>query len=154
MVEYQKGGLPIVQQKKFAFDLNMTLSIALFCLLFVSCGHAFANSSVPTVTTLNGTYAGRHLQTWEQDIFLGIPYAKPPVGALRFKWPQSIDTSFDGVRDASTYGYSCYQYNSDFNLSEDCLTLNGDYPPTQSVIYRLTSQSSGQVASTPPNCPS
>lgn len=31
---------------------------------------------------------------------------------------------FLGVKDATQYGYSCYQYNTAFNLSEDCLTLN------------------------------
>jgi carboxylesterase type B len=43
---------------------------------------------------------------------------------LRWKWPQSINTSFDGVRDASNYGYSCMQYTGNFNMSEDCLNLN------------------------------
>ncbi|KAF2199033.1 carboxylesterase [Delitschia confertaspora ATCC 74209] len=84
----------------------------------------YSNSSDPTVKTLNGTYAGRHLVGWDQDVFLGIPYAQPPVGPLRWKWPQSIESSFEGVRDAKEYGYSCYQYGSNFKLSEDCLTIN------------------------------
>lgn len=75
-------------------------------------------------TTKNGTYQGRYLQDWDQDAFLGIPYAQPPLGDLRFRWPQSINSSFDGTRDASAYGYSCMQYHSTFNISEDCLTLN------------------------------
>jgi len=84
-----------------------------------------ASSSSPTVTVQNGTLQGRHSAEWDQDFFLGIPYAQPPVGQLRFKWPQSLDSAYDGVRDATEYGYSCYQYGSTFNLSEDCLTLNG-----------------------------
>lgn len=94
-------------------------------LLFLPFGHfAFATIS-PTVTVKNGTLRGTQSLAWDQDFFLGVPYAKPPVGALRFRWPQSIDSKYDGVRDATQYGYSCYQYGSLFNLSEDCLTLNG-----------------------------
>jgi carboxylesterase type B len=95
--------------------------------LFCSQGNAVYNSSRPVATTLNGTYAGRYVETWDQDSFLGIPYAQPPVGPFRWKWPQTINTTFSGVRNASAYGYSCMQYGSNFNLSEDCLTLNGEY---------------------------
>lgn len=84
-------------------------------------------ASPPIVTVKNGTVQGRYSSEWDQDQFLGIPYAQPPIGDLRFRWPRSINTSFDGVLDASHYGYSCYQYGSNFNLSEDCLTLNGTY---------------------------
>jgi carboxylesterase type B len=81
-------------------------------------------SEAPTATTKNGTYAGTHLPQWDQDAFLGMPYAQPPLGQLRYRWPQSLNVSFEGTREASKYGYSCMQYGSTFNLSEDCLTLN------------------------------
>ncbi|OIW32858.1 carboxylesterase [Coniochaeta ligniaria NRRL 30616] len=85
----------------------------------------FAFAAVaPQVKTLNGTYQGRYLPEWDQDAFLGLPYAQPPVGPLRYRWPQSINASFEGVRDASNYGYSCMQYTGSFNMSEDCLNLN------------------------------
>ena len=80
------------------------------------------NTTNPLVTVLNGTYSGTLLPSWDQEAFLGIPFAQPPVGKLRFAWPQSLNTSFSGVRNASEYGYSCYQYGSNFNLSEDCLS--------------------------------
>jgi carboxylesterase type B len=101
-------------------------SVILFAALVSGQSYAAYNSSRPTAKTLNGTYAGRYLDSWDQDLFLGIPYAQPPIGPLRFKWPQSIVTAFSGIKDASNYGYSCYQYGTNFNLSEDCLTLNGE----------------------------
>ncbi|KAI1844528.1 hypothetical protein JX266_009415 [Neoarthrinium moseri] len=83
-----------------------------------------ASGEAPTAKTLNGTYEGFNLPNWDQDAFLGIPYAQKPVGDLRYRWPQSINTSFDGVRNATQYGYSCMQYGQSFALSEDCLTIN------------------------------
>jgi carboxylesterase type B len=101
--------------------MKSLLSIFSLSLLLPAC--VFASS--PVVTIKNGTVQGRHSSQWNQDFFLGIPYAQPPLGDLRFRWPQSINTSFDGVFDASHYGHSCYQYGTNFNLSEDCLTING-----------------------------
>ncbi|CCD51981.1 similar to lipase (secreted protein) [Botrytis cinerea T4] len=82
------------------------------------------NSTSPTVTVTNGSYIGKYVPEWQQDQFLGIPYAIPPLRDLRFARPKSLNTSFTGYRDATHYGHSCYQYGTKFNLSEDCLTLN------------------------------
>ena len=86
------------------------------------------SSSTPTATTRNGTYAGRYIPEWNQDVFLGMPYAQPPLGNLRFRWPRSLNESFSEVRDASQYGFSCMQYQGtpwgSFNISEDCLNIN------------------------------
>lgn len=94
----------------------------------------FAQSKTPMATTLNGTYQGIHLPEWNQDAFLGVPFAQPPVGGLRYRYPQSLNASFDETRDASAYGYSCMQYNDDMklNMSEDCLTLNVIRPAVES----------------------
>lgn len=94
--------------------------------LFLAVVSLFAASAIsqPLAVTKNGTYQGRYLAGWDQDLFLGIPYAQPPLGDLRFRWPQSINTSFTEIREASSYGASCMQYHTNFTLSEDCLTLN------------------------------
>uniref|UniRef100_A0A4X2KV84 Carboxylesterase type B domain-containing protein n=1 Tax=Vombatus ursinus TaxID=29139 RepID=A0A4X2KV84_VOMUR len=42
------------------------------------------------------------------NVFLGIPFAKPPVGSLRFSPPQSLD-SWSNVRDATTHSPVCLQ---------------------------------------------
>ncbi|EPT02238.1 hypothetical protein FOMPIDRAFT_1059299 [Fomitopsis schrenkii] len=92
----------------------------------------FCWSSPPNATTRNGTYVGRYNAEYDQDFFLGIPYAQPPVGDLRFANPQSLDSSFDGIRYATEYSAQCIGYGYDpwgvppwdHNLSEDCLYLN------------------------------
>ncbi|KAE9395822.1 alpha/beta-hydrolase [Gymnopus androsaceus JB14] len=78
-------------------------------------------------------------------MFLGIPYAQPPIGDLRLKPPQSINASFNGTLDATSYGPHCwssyttgYNDHSGFNNSEACLTLNVIRP---SGIYHLTARS-------------
>jgi para-nitrobenzyl esterase len=64
--------------------------------------------------------------------FLGIPYAEPPVGRLRFRPPQDVQ-AWSGVRDAGAFGPASRQPppTAGFTLagdpahqSEDCLTLN------------------------------
>lgn len=67
--------------------------------------------------------------------FLGIPYAAPPVGPLRWQPPQPA-AKWSGVRDATAFGSHCMQphiYSDmvfrDPGISEDCLTLNVWTPP-------------------------
>jgi para-nitrobenzyl esterase len=60
--------------------------------------------------------------------FLGIPYAAPPTGPLRWKEPQA-PTPWTGVKEASQFGGRCAQNGSSTNMtqgstSEDCLYLN------------------------------
>ncbi len=68
----------------------------------------------------------RGFQDGEAWVFLGIPYAAPPVGPLRFRPPQ-LHSGWDGVRDALEFGSACTQRNAQTDEiagGEDCLTLN------------------------------
>lgn len=56
--------------------------------------------------------------------FRGIPYAKPPVGNLRFKPPEPVEQWFD-IFDATFDGPKCPQPGLlSEDVSEDCLRLN------------------------------
>ncbi|MDO4938937.1 MAG: carboxylesterase family protein [Lachnospiraceae bacterium] len=79
------------------------------------------------VKTETGIYVGKpegDVMTW-----LGIPYAVPPVGELRWKKPVPLEPS-DEVYEAKWYGASSVQPENPANLlnyhrqSEDCLYLN------------------------------
>lgn len=86
------------------------------------------NTAVPIATVKNGTYTGLHSIPYNQDYFLGVPFAQPPVGDLRFQVPQSLNSSWIGTRHAMDYSAACVGYGSDDlvypELSEDCLYLN------------------------------
>lgn len=61
--------------------------------------------------------------------FLGIPYAAPPVGALRWMSPQPA-AKWSAVKQADHFGPTCAQVNTlgpfagPANSNEDCLYLN------------------------------
>jgi para-nitrobenzyl esterase len=61
--------------------------------------------------------------------FLGLPYAAPPTGNLRWRPPQPA-SSWSGVRDATQFGAGCPQAQTGNPflppgpISEDCLYLN------------------------------
>ncbi|CAI6091975.1 unnamed protein product [Clonostachys chloroleuca] len=81
----------------------------------------------PTASVQNGTLTGLHLSQLNQDLFLGVPFARPPVGDLRLRHPQSLNHSWEGDRDATRRGDSCVGYAGfakGLNMSEDCLTLD------------------------------
>jgi para-nitrobenzyl esterase len=66
--------------------------------------------------------------------WLGIPYAQPPVGALRWRAPEPLP-AWQATREALAFGASCVQFSSPLGGdesvpqgtptgSEDCLFLN------------------------------
>lgn len=78
-----------------------------------------------TVSTVEGDVRGRD---WGAGAaFLGIPFAEPPAGALRFMPPRS--TRWDGVRECTAFGATPPQAESPWlqpasGIDEDCLHLN------------------------------
>lgn len=82
------------------------------------------------VNTENGVIEGLKDSTKNLNVFLGIPYAKPPVNDLRWKAPQPLD-NWEGVKETKKFANRAVQrnvwgdmiYRSD-TISEDCLYLN------------------------------
>jgi hypothetical protein len=65
---------------------------------------------VSLAKTSNGTYKGTYLAGYSQYRFVGMPYAAPPVGPLRFRVAQPLNVSWDGIREATQYGPQCLTY--------------------------------------------
>ncbi|CAJ2508478.1 Uu.00g135040.m01.CDS01 [Anthostomella pinea] len=130
--------------------LTMWLCLAVAASSVVTNSRAAAD---PAVQLVNGTVIGTADEaTPDVRQFLGIPYAKPPVGSLRFMPPEPADAFPGGELAAKVFPPSCMQYltnnasvwtreNLGFNidglnhtsshLSEDCLTLSV-YAPSAS----------------------
>jgi para-nitrobenzyl esterase len=121
--------------------------------------------ALDNVKTELGRLAGTPL-TGGVTAFLGIPYAAPPVGDLRWRPPQSAPP-WTGVRRTDHFGASCMQNEAGSRLpwteefmtqgpvSEDCLFLNewtaaGNAGAKQPVMFWIYgggfSEGSGQVA--------
>lgn len=82
------------------------------------------------VKTEQGKVKGKTINSGKVRAFLGLPYAAPPVGDLRWKAPQAAVKWKDG-RDATKYASYCAQNHvfddmvfQDSQPSEDCLFLN------------------------------
>ena len=107
-----------------------------------------------TISTENGRIRGIRFYMPQLgksvDAFLGIPFAKPPVGPLRFRHPQPLDPD-NNIYNATKLPNSCYQlpdptFGPDFpgtnmwnpatKVSEDCLYLNVWVPKTQPRIKK------------------
>ena len=87
-------------------------------------GNGTATGSGLVVTTADGAVRGKTVAA--TDEFLGLPYAAPPVGALRWRPPQP-PRPWSGVRPATSFAPHCPQPSSSFGVastSEDCLYLN------------------------------
>lgn len=103
-----------------------------FLIVFVfayTCSNGqLANKDEPVIATANGRLQGRS----ESGVafFLGVPFAQPPVGDLRWREPQPI-RNWQGIRKADNFGPRAMQlpvfgdmnFRSD-GMSEDCLYLN------------------------------
>ncbi|QRW23306.1 carbohydrate esterase family 14 protein [Rhizoctonia solani] len=108
---------------------------------------AFAAGSGPVVHGADGlSYVGTRNTTSRQDYFLGIPFAQPPVGRLRFKPPVAWAPGNTTEVDATQFGAGCQQATgyvpTNNTLSEDCLTLNiwkptnvAEKPPVMVYIF-------------------
>ncbi|KAM4767069.1 fatty acyl-CoA hydrolase precursor, medium chain-like isoform 1-T1 [Cyanocitta cristata] len=133
--------------------------IALLCTLFCSvaflvCGAEGQSAAEPEVTIALGQLKGTQTNVKGTDkrvnVFLGIPFAKAPLGSLRFSPPEPPEP-WTGLRDATSYPPLCPQDLSllktaeknfkekhiAFQTSEDCLYLSVYSPAGSSKKDKL-----------------
>ncbi len=106
--------------------------VRIVCVFLLVCGAALA---VPPVRTDHGLLSGVPTNDGAITAFLGIPYAAPPVGDLRWRAPKPA-APWSGVLKADHFSRSCMQaspssmgpwteeYMDQSERSEDCLYLN------------------------------
>ena len=104
--------------------MRSTLKLVMSALVLAS---VVACGDTPiTLSTPDGPVAG--VQRGNTRSFFGLPFAAPPVGALRFA-PPVPPTAWTATRDATALPPACAQVRladrvSDPDASEDCLYLN------------------------------
>ena len=114
--------------------MGSKLSLLIAGLLLAGAGHACAESAGIAVKIDSGPITGKFQQNSAVRAFLGIAFAAPPVGPLRWKPPQPVAT-WQAPRTTTSYGAQCmqggrsktsvyYEYAGDQQSSEDCLFLN------------------------------
>src|SRR5579863_4878605 len=108
--------------------MNRTIARILLMTMLAVPLTALGEPSGPQVKTSSGVVEGK--EDGAVRTFLGIPYATPPVGELRWKPPVAA-AKWTGVRKATEFGAHCMQGKvfGDMNFrdaggNEDCLTLN------------------------------
>jgi para-nitrobenzyl esterase len=95
-------------------------------------------AAAPTIAMHDGSVSGRDFNgVWG---YLGIPYAAPPIGPLRWTPPQP-PAAWQGVKTATSFSTSCPQgthlgYFADPGGVEDCLYLNV-FVPKQASSKKL-----------------
>lgn len=138
----------------------MPFRTLLVCMLVAGATFAAPTSRAtgPTVTLDSATFTG--VTSGNVNKFLGIPFAQPPTGNLRFNLPQPIP-SYNGSYSATSFGNECpqqaitlplvsglaanetnYIINSIYRavtgpVSEDCLNLNVWVPATATPSSKL-----------------
>lgn len=103
----------------------MGISFMLF-----SCTNQSRQNLSPQVKIANGTIEGIQDTAMGLQEYFGIPFAKPPVGNLRWKAPQPVDnwkgilmTKKFGPRPMQPFIFHDMHFRSD-SMSENCLYLN------------------------------
>jgi len=118
--------LPLLKRGASQCGCFLLLGIASYICL---CKSAIAQSGDPVVSLTTGQIRGTVLPGGRAE-FLGVPFAEPPIGDLR--WHEPVPPKvWSGIREAKRFGAPCAQnVAGDWNKhdaetsSEDCLFLN------------------------------
>jgi para-nitrobenzyl esterase len=115
-------------------DISMSCSTKVFFLFLLAVIPVTASAQMPGCAAnepdIACTQQGAVRGVVESDMlaFKGIPYARPPVGPLRWKPPEAAE-AWSGERDGSRFGAICPQIiGQEVKGDEDCLTINVGVP--------------------------
>lgn len=116
---------------KINLNLWLNASLVMLGMSITSKIYAQMKDSFPIQVKIeNGTIEGLYDTKSGLQLYLGVPFAKPPVGDLRWKAPQPLD-NWTGVKSTKAFGPRAVQAPvfGDMNfrsngISEDCLYLN------------------------------
>lgn len=124
--------------------LEIAYRIALLCLVIraewnsdasdvIARGVASIGAAIPIVNAKCGPISGRRIELLGKgvNVFLGIPYAQPPIGDLRLRKPVPKQ-NWSATLNATRRPHQCRQNPQEWpafpgkstNCSEDCLYLN------------------------------
>jgi para-nitrobenzyl esterase len=112
--------------------IRIAAAVSLAAALMAGVGGASASAAPPgqgtargpVVRTADGWVQGKTADAMAE--YLGVPYAAPPVGALRWQPPRPA-APWRGIREATSFAPHCPQPASPFGVastSENCLYLN------------------------------
>ena len=96
-------------------------NLRIILLVFAFNSPVFADLEQP-IQLDAGQITGTSMESGVQA-FLGIPFASPPVGDLRWRAPQPV-IPWSGVKVMDRKGPDCMQSRNTNLMSEDCLYLN------------------------------
>ncbi|XP_077525432.1 acetylcholinesterase-1-like [Amblyomma americanum] len=125
---------PLPGRTRAAMNILPTISLVVATLISTASPHV--------VETIYGPVRGVPISVREKTVFgfLGIPYAQPPIGELRFRKPVPA-VPWKDVLNATSVPFSCPQpenvflsagFEDESRHSEDCLNLNVWTPQTDS----------------------
>ncbi|XP_023316080.1 venom carboxylesterase-6-like [Trichogramma pretiosum] len=130
------------------FDLIFGLLLVSAAIAAAAAAAETANDTAPRVETSDRIVIGRYKTTFKgrkYEVYEGIPYCLPPIGELRFAYPQIILNKHWGKLEATNGSHRCVQYldvppneNGETPAgpgrvvgSEDCLHLSINAPARQ-----------------------
>jgi para-nitrobenzyl esterase len=118
---------------------KLTGCVLVICIILIGFSFLAGCAQKEPASALVKTDAGSVSGTDQNGIrvYLGIPFAAPPTGGLRWKPPAAVQP-WDGVKDTKQYSATCPQPASPapLNMSEDCLYLNV-WTPAKSADEKL-----------------
>ena len=128
----------ILRKAPFVFRMVPTLAFVIISAILLSFAHPYEGNiraldsyskTRPVITLNEGKAQGLLTKDEKVEVYAGLPYAKAPVGELRWREPQDVEP-WQGTRDASYFASKSMQAGSNtfVNGLVDIYSSKGWYP--------------------------